>query len=216
MFKNGVEDRMPECQYCGTELDNRYNFCLNCNHQVKCINCGEMLVRDKQICFVCGQALVSESAVPGRFNEFTLEENHTENSASRLIKGRFSDDAVAHAATLLSGFTRSSPVAPSVPTHQPALNPLDTASNQEPGQSNKLTDEQEQTHLQNTLDAEEQDGADRSRALKLFRQHGENEVIPKLVDFKGKSWREQQRRFIILYVWAHNEIVGHPVPSETT
>ena len=62
--------------------------------------------------------------------------------------------------------------------------------------------------------AEEQDGSDRSRALKHFRTHGDNEVQPKLVDFKGKNWKQQQRRFIVLYVWAYNEILGRPVPSK--
>jgi len=206
---------VSECQYCRAELDDRYNFCLNCNRQTRCTNCKELLVRDKRICFICGQPLASEAVAQGQFNEFTLEENQTENSAHRLIKGRFSDDAVAHAATLLGSFTRSRPVAPYAPAYeQPALTPLASAEEQVPEQSNEPTDQRNQAPPPDTLAAGGQDSSDRSRALKLFKQHGENEVIPKLVDFKGKSWKEQQRRFIILYVWAYSEIVGHPVPSK--
>lgn len=207
---------MPECQYCGAELDERYNFCLNCNHQVKCTNCEQMLVRDKSICFVCGQPLASETTVQRSFNEFTLEENQTETSAHRLIKGRFSDEAFGHAAALLGGVTRSRPVAPPYASahRQPALTPLGTAEEQVPEQTNESFSQQEPTP-QGTLATEEQDGSDKSRALKFFRPHGENEIIPTEVDFKGQNWKEQQRRFIVLYVWAYSEIMGRPVPSKT-
>lgn len=50
--------------------------------------------------------------------------------------------------------------------------------------------------------------------MQLFKPHGENELIPKLVDFKGKSWKQQQQRFILLYVWAYSEILGRPAPSK--
>lgn len=146
---------MPECQYCGAELDDRYNFCLNCNHQVKCTNCGGMLVRDKQICFVCGQPLVSQTGAQGQLNEFTLEEEQTENSAQRRINGRFSDEAVAHAAALLGGLTRSGPIAPqapgtAMPYPQQALPSVDNEGEESAGQVSEHPGTQDQVHTQDT------------------------------------------------------------------
>ncbi len=34
-----------------------------------------------------------------------------------------------------------------------------------------------------------------------------------MVDYKGRSRKQQQERFILLYVWAYNEIIKEPVPD---
>lgn len=206
---------MPECQYCSAELNDRYNFCVNCTRQVRCLTCGEMLERDKRICLVCGQPLVAAMEEQEQLNEFTFEENQTDNSAHRVVKGRFSDSAVQHVTMLFGGLTRSRPAVPHAPVHQqPALTTIGSTEEQVPEQTTEFSDQRDQDTSRDTRVVEEQDDSDRNKALKFFRAHGENEIIPTEVDYAGQSWKEQQRRFIILYVWAYNEIVGHPVPSK--
>ncbi|NOK61363.1 MAG: hypothetical protein GFH27_549305n132 [Chloroflexi bacterium AL-W] len=54
--------------------------------------------------------------------------------------------------------------------------------------------------------------SEKSKASKYFQLHGESDVITKFNDFKGKKRKDQQERFIVLYVWAYNTILGKPVP----
>lgn len=207
---------VPECQYCGTDLDDKYNFCLNCNRQVKCLNCREVLVRDKMICLICGQPLVSQTGAQGQVNEFTLEEDRTESSAHRRISGRFTDEAFGNAAALFGGLTQSRNVDPHpTSSRQKPLTPIGGPPLEQSSEhADEFSDQRDSLRTQETFTPDERNGSDRSRALKLFRQHGDNDIIPTQIDFKGESWKEQQRQFVILYVWAYNEILGHPVPSE--
>lgn len=94
---------MPACPYCQFEISEEYNFCLNCDSQVKCTQCAKLLIPGKTRCFVCGNLLISKELPQTQMNEFTLEEEQTTKSASRRINARLSDDAFGQAASLFGG-----------------------------------------------------------------------------------------------------------------
>lgn len=206
---------VSKCVYCQSDLDDRYNFCLTCNQQVKCTNCNGELVRDKTFCFHCGQPLVSQTVYRGQANEFTLEEKQTKSSSHRRINGHFSDEAFGQVAALFGGLTGSRPVNP-LPTtyHQEPLIPIESSDGHVLDQTNELHGAGDRIPPHDPPASDDQDGSDKTKALELFKPHGENEVNAIAVDFKGKTWKEQQRRFILLYVWAFNEILGHLVPAK--
>jgi hypothetical protein len=83
---------MSKCPYCETQISEKYNFCLNCERQVKCKCCGELLVVGKSRCLVCGEGIVSQESSQAQMNEFSLEEKQTTKSASRRINARFSNE----------------------------------------------------------------------------------------------------------------------------
>ena len=48
---------------------------------------------------------------------------------------------------------------------------------------------------------------------KYFKVDGEV-LVSIHKDFKGTTWAEQQKRFIILYTWAYNKAFNKPVPNK--
>ncbi|NOK61364.1 MAG: hypothetical protein GFH27_549305n133 [Chloroflexi bacterium AL-W] len=95
-----------KCPYCTSDVPEKYNFCLTCQRQVKCLNCKESLLPEKNKCFVCGIVIGASQSSQTPMNEFTLEEKQTRTSAYRKINGRLSDNAIGEAATLFSGLYR--------------------------------------------------------------------------------------------------------------
>lgn len=202
---------MLTCPYCNTEVGEKYNFCRNCKRQVKCLQCKEPLEVNEVMCFVCGASSVTESASQTPMNEFTLEEKQTTKSSYRRINGRFSDAFGQNAAGLfgiqpqprfIPELTRNVP-----PYQQHVLSlPVDdrNAFADQPADIFAL-EEQGRPPLQ------QDDGRD--KALRFFEITGNDELIAKVTDYKGKTKKDQEQRFVILYVWAYSHIFSKAVPS---
>lgn len=204
---------MAECQYCGTELKEKYNFCLNCERQAKCTNCSELLLPNKQRCLVCGAILAERKMDVEPMNEFTLEEEQTADSAQRRINGRFTNKAFGHAAALFGGLPRSkiTPQSYEVPSHEGQA--LPSLEGQE-GTTNRIegsTDGQDLRSEEATPEKGREDGS--SEASRYFKLRGE-ELVSQFSDFKGPTKKAQQERFILLYTWAYNELVERSPTKE--
>lgn len=200
---------MPACPYCQFEISEEYNFCLNCDSQVKCTRCTKLLIPGKTHCFVCGNSLVSKELPQTQMNEFTLEEKQTTKSAYRRINGRFSDDAFGQAAALFGGMSTSNLISQSAEINSPPqkLLPLPQDNQDEGDQAvEDYSADQSSTPLSNK--------DDKDRALRFFEVDGEAELVAKITDYKGKSKKEQQQRFILVYVWAFQHIFSRAVPSK--
>lgn len=201
---------MPVCPYCKFEISEEYNFCLNCDSQVKCTHCAKLLIPGKTRCFVCGNSLVSKELSQTQMNEFTLEEKQTTKSASRRINARLSDDAFGQAASLFGGMPSSRLVPQTKRDTPPPLQkllPLPQDNQNEVDQAVEgYSADQSSTPLSNK--------DDRDRALCFFEVDGEAELVAKITDYKGKSKKEQQQRFILVYVWAFQHIFIRAVPSK--
>lgn len=208
---------MPKCQYCGAELDDRYNFCLHCDRQVKCTNCGEMLVPNKAFCFLCAQPLASQTVAHSHANQFTLEEEQTGSSARRRIDGRLSDEAFREAAALFVGLTqrRMVPQPPGTPLSYevPGIPPI-VGDEKIENAGDESVDQQGRSSKEDSPATSNRRDGTRDEALKYFRLRGEDDVMPQEPGFKGKTKRQQQERFILLYAWAYKHILGRPVPSK--
>ncbi len=202
---------MPACPYCNFEISEEYNFCLNCDSQVKCTHCAKLLVPGKTCCFVCGNPLVSKELPQTQMNEFTLEEKQTTKSASRRINGRLSDDAFGQAAALFGGMSPSRLVHQSAEINSPPSKKLLSLPQDNPDEADQVVEGYHSVEQSSTLSGNEDD---RDRAFQFFEVDGEAELVAKVTDYKGKTKKEQQQRFILVYVWAFLHIFGRAVPSK--
>lgn len=209
------EIEMSNCPYCEVKIDREYNFCLNCDRQIICIHCNYLLVPNKTICSKCGEPLVRQPQ--SQMNEFTLEEKQTRNSAYRHINGKFSDSAFGQIASLFGGMPQYKPISRlvEVNSHQKQNALLSSSNSQQTDiyQDSEI-DPQTQQEDANAFNGLSNKASSNNQANKYFRQTGKDEIIPKQVDFKGVKRRDQQQRFIILYIWAYYEIFTKPVPTQ--
>lgn len=203
---------MPACPYCQFEISEEYNFCLNCDSQVKCTHCAKLLIPGKTRCFVCGNSLVSKELSQTQMNEFTLEEKQTTKSASRRINARLSDDAFGQAASLFGGMPSSRLVPQTKRDTPPSLQKLLPIP--EDNQEEVVEQVIEGSHAVDQSTTPSGNDNDKDKALRFFKVNGEDELISKFTDYKGKSKKEQQQRFIIMYVWAYQHIFSRIVSSK--
>lgn len=194
---------MLSCPYCKRETSESYNLCENCEEQIRCAKCGSTLVAGRSKCLMCATpVLKSESVVT--INECLLEERQTSRSASRKVSVRFTDAAIEKAAPLLGGLVAIPRINGPHPTTRPVIAqptlPL-------PDDGNTIEQVSEPLH---SAPAPASDS--KTRALQFFEEEGEG-LVAKTPDFKGQSKKEQQQRFLVLYVWAYYHIFDRAVPS---
>lgn len=203
---------MPACPYCKSEINEKYNFCLHCDRQVKCTQCEELLVAGKTRCFVCGSPLISQELPETQMNEFTLEEKQTTKSAYRRINGRLTNNAFGQAASLFGGTSSPRLTTQAARTTPPPSQKLLPAflGNQE-----EVDDQAgEGSHPVDQFARPSQSDSDKDKALRLFEVDADDELVARATDYKGKSKKEQQQRFILLYIWAYQHVFGRAVPSK--
>jgi hypothetical protein len=203
---------MFACPYCNTEVNEKYNFCRNCKRQVKCTQCKEPLEVNEVMCFVCGSSSTSQEASQAPMNEFTLEEKQTTKSSYRRINGRFSDAFGQNAAGLF-GLMPQARLIPeprrNIPTYQQHVLPA-PIDNQDGFTDQPINNFDSDDQIVPPLPHDES----RDKALRFFEITGEEELVAKVTDYKGKSKKEQQQRFVVLYIWAYSHIFGRAVSSK--
>jgi len=95
--KNGSEDEtMCPCPLCEKSTPSDMNFCIECDGQIKCLECESRLFRGKSYCLKCGKALVSrqESVAQNHFvrtveGEGATYKEHTELHVTNDAVGIF-------------------------------------------------------------------------------------------------------------------------------
>jgi uncharacterized protein (UPF0128 family) len=201
---------MSTCPYCSTEIVEGYNFCVHCDRQVKCRGCGSLLLANKTLCLVCGVPLTSHLVATMPMNEYSLEETQTADTSSRSIKIKFTDNAIDKAGPLL-GIQATAPriIPQPVPVNVVAKAlPSGEVNNREVYNGSALN-KSEQISFSSSEDSLTE------RAQRFFEPYGEDQLTAIDPDMRGKSKKEQQQRFALLYVWAYQAIYGKGVPSKT-
>ena len=203
---------MFACPYCNTEVNEKYNFCRNCKRQVKCTQCKEPLEVNEVMCFVCGSSSVSQEVPQAPMNEFTLEEKHTTKSSYRRINGRFSD-AFGQNAGGLFGLMPPARFTPAprgnVQNYQQHILPTPLDSQEE-----FIEHPTDGFGFEDQLGSSSPRDESREKALHFFEVTGEDELVAKVTDYKGRSKKDQQQRFVVLYIWAYSHIFGRAVASK--
>lgn len=205
---------MEACAYCNSALSDKYNFCLNCNRQVRCVHCREMLVPNKPICFVCGKPVVASQDNAEPVNEFTLEEKQTRTTYYKKVQGKLTNTAFGDAASVFSGspsmrrpIVSVNPVIPANTNHQLSL----------PINSPELTFDGETVSQESVVPNTSSlvnNASTKDRAALFFEPDGEDALVPIVGDFKGENKGEQQRRYMLLFVHAYNFHFKRAMPSD--
>lgn len=201
---------MPNCPYCDVLIDEAYNFCTNCEQQVKCLTCDSHLVKDKSKCLKCGTSLSVSQTIVAPMNSFSLEEEQTENTYSRKLNLSFTDIAVDKVASTLGGYIPFNPLKSSKPIVSPQQLGLPFSSSSTDdnhfGESDELSEETIETKSENILDS--------NSSSSYFEKDEQGFLVSTNPDYKGKNKKLQQQRFSLLYVWAYKSILGEAVPHK--
>jgi hypothetical protein len=201
------------CPHCKTETSSEYNFCTTCDRQVKCLqlDCNKVLVAGKTFCFGCGKPLaaIATQAQPNRYIRDVKQrgqnyEEHTEFSVS--------DHAVSELAPFIAGqMTSRPPQRPFYPTK--AQNSVTTQQNQDAVQNALGQSDLPQLPPADDETQQEDNNGYKSEAMRYFVKDGET-LVAKHKDYKGTTWAEQQRRFILLLAKAYIDAFNKPIPSK--
>lgn len=189
-----------------------YNFCLHCDNQTKCLNpnCGKVLVTGKAFCLVCGLPVQATATQPSR-NKYRRVVKPGKYGEAEETDFDFTDHAATELAAAISSIIMGRPLQQApfqvranqvpMPTPLPAL--IENVTEQEPDNA-KPKEEAIQTSPANT---------DLQGAARFFTQSGDY-LVKEIWDYKGKTWADQQRRFILLYTAAYCAIFNKYVPSK--
>jgi hypothetical protein len=208
------------CPSCKAETLAEYNFCVNCDRQIKCLNptCNRVLVAGKTFCFGCGQPLALDSSDQ---NRYVRKIDQKGKEYHEYTEFSVSDEAVRELAPFIVGQMNSRP--PQRAFYQTRGNgspsPSDGSQNggalpgREALQLPPKTDEPDQSEQEHEGSEGEERKDAKEGASRYFIRDGDY-LVAKQKDFKGKSWRYQQKNFILLYASAYPQFFGKPVPSK--
>ena len=202
---------MSNCPYCDTQINEEYNFCLSCERQVKCLECGSYLFKDKSKCLKCGSLVKNAQPSSTPMNSFSLEEEQSDSNYSRKINLSFTDAAIDKVSYVLNGnvpLSISKKNNQSTQSQQQLTFPFaQVASDRNHLDNSEITNEE-------ILETTAKSVSDDNPAYNYFDKDSQGFFISTSHDYKGKNKKLQQQRFSLLYVWAYNSINGEPVPSK--
>jgi len=206
------------CPTCQNENPNRYRYCRACHCQTRCFSCGELLEPGAKMCFVCSEpvrAITTNAVSP---NAYSLRE-HTKTGAdgsqehSLEIELRVATEGLEHVGALYGvastgGYRRQSTV---TPVGRPPVAALVD------GRSVPIDDtDLQQPALRDALPAPA--SALQDDLLAPIRPHfhrvGDDDVVCSIANFRGKSNKENQCRFMVLYTLAYQDTLGHKLDRD--
>jgi len=200
------------CPTCHKDLPAAFNFCPHCKSQVKCRNleCQQPLVTGVDICVHCGTATQSITLQPLR-NKFTRVITQGKYGPSEKTDFDFTDHAATELASAIGGMVlgRQPPQPPyqTRPNHVQAqslpIALVETSAEQEPGATEPTHESPPPTPVND----------DPQGAARFFRRDGDYLLATKK-DYKGTTHAEQQRRFILLYASAYEQLFDKSVPNK--
>lgn len=168
-----------------------------------------MLITGKIRCYYCGSPIDMENQTV--LNEYTLREEHSGDNYKLDIQFKVSDNAIEKVGNLLLGNGTSNAV----------LNFRNRAADTVLGQPPQLVGSQPESSPElKKLPEKVAEADEKFQETESRKVIDLDEVFPiddrlelKVKDFKGKTKAEQQRRFILIYVWGYNKHFSSPVPS---
>jgi len=204
----GVE--MKRCPYCSAKINEQFNFCVECEQQVKCIACGNHLLPGKSKCLICGTSIMRGIHPSSSLNEYSFEEEQEEGTYKRQIYLKFSDVAIDKAGQYLARYIQPWPPREVI---GPGTEVTRTAPALEAGPEPSV--EAEVVPASTVAPQPAQQPSDEYDWVDTYTFKDGDRLEIKLVDFKGKTKAEQKRRLVLLYVWGYNRHFGQPVPSRS-
>jgi hypothetical protein len=203
---------MLACPYCHISTAEEFNFCAHCYKQVKCLNpdCQSILLADKPICLKCGRPVGTAMTDTTAPNRYVREVRQTKTTFLDRMELQATDAAVAFLAPVVGGQLQSRP--PRIVT-QPLANGT-TQNGKHDGQlalSIGAVPEEELPFDEAVVVVTPHKA---TMFARFFEMTGEKELTPNISDYKGESKKQQQERFILLFVGAYEEQFGTPVPSK--
>ncbi|WP_216327808.1 zinc ribbon domain-containing protein [Deinococcus aestuarii] len=207
---------MMTCPNCEHQTDANLNFCMHCYQQTKCIKCKNTLVKGAPRCLHCGESLVGSGAQASTQNTVHLEEKSErkgENYSNyRRLTISANDDAIPGFANALSGSLGA--------VHQPQRTITAETRRQQalpvaqqdgaPTASEEAIEEAEEVHVPQVLAPT----PELKQIGELFDRNSSGVIVSKEPDFKGKTQKEQQVRFTLLFAYAHEHLGGGGVSRE--
>ena len=201
---------MVNCPYCSADVIDDINFCIECENQVRCLNCGSILYKGKSRCLKCGESLKETATPVSEMNSYTLKRKVTRHSSSEEIEVKASDAAVGALMGKLP-FGANTPLQPlnlkEIPSTPPAL-----------------PSERERTiSLESKASVDEEDKFEEKSlhvltASSLFNKLSDDEIAPSKVlkDYiqNLSSKKEMQQVLTTMLVWAHKELNGENINRE--
>lgn len=207
------------CQHCGENTPSEYNFCVECEQQIRCLDssCGKAVYPGKEMCFGCGKSLTIKIANNQAPNHFVRKVKQSGNRYEEHTELSVSNDAVSVLAPLF-GSGQFMPI----PRQQQATVTKRPINNIGQGNLFALTPElssdapvrENGIDEQKTTEGPSELTSSKSPLSSYFTKDGDL-LVPRQRDFKGESWKHQQQNFIVLYTGAYNEIYGKPVPDRS-
>ncbi|MBD2094265.1 zinc ribbon domain-containing protein [Trichocoleus sp. FACHB-591] len=198
------------CPFCNSETPTEHNFCIICNQQTKCLSpsCGKKLVPGKPFCFSCGQAIAKLPSPSAQVNKYVRDIKQSGKTYEEYTEFSMSDHAVSEIAPFIVGQIISRP---QKGTHKIVPNAAVVPQQLSLGLEDALP---EMTALQ-LPEAPSAQTVETNLvgAASYFEQDG-GYLVANIKDFKGTTWAEQQKRFILLYAAAYNQICGQTVPDK--
>ena len=198
------------CPSCGSETPSRHNFCTICNQQTKCLNetCNAELVPGKDFCFSCSQTITKKLISQTQLNKYTRTVKQVGKSYEEHTELIASDCAVSELAPFIAG--QMTHIQGQKHLHSPNGS---TIRPQKVTVVNSPLVVEQTPQLPASNNESQQNQLSQIGASRYFECDGDL-LIATVKDFKGKSWADQQRRFILLYTEAHYKLFGKPVPSK--
>ena len=210
------------CQFCKKTTPADFNFCVECDNQIKCLSCSRKTYPGKTYCLACSKPLAEKPATNQAPNQYERNVKQDGDKYEEHTRFALSDNAVHEIAPFIVNQTmpgaKTRAIGPTPPNDQAngevtEDTTYEDATPKKPSQSDNTERRANEQGDGNTATAPETKSTSSSSLSKFFKQDGDALVAIEN-DFKGQNWAEQQRNFILLYTKAHEEILGKPVPDK--
>ncbi|WP_375443733.1 hypothetical protein [uncultured Fibrella sp.] len=212
------EEASVTCHLCGKQTPADYNFCVECDGQIKCIECGKKTYLGKDYCLACSKPLVIRSASSQAPNQYERSVEQDGDKYKEHTRFALSDKAVHEIAPFVVSQTMPGLKAQITPPIPPSLSNNQTidTSYEDLTAKEEIQNNGNQTEVKNTSTSSpssEEESLDKEVVKQFFQCDGDV-LVATDNDFKGESWAEQQRFFIVLFIKAYKELFNKAVPSK--
>lgn len=195
------------CQFCKELTPSEYNFCVVCDSQTKCLECGKKTFPGKDYCLSCSKPLVVKKNGSQAPNHYLRTVEQDGDKRKEHTEFSLSDKSVAEIAPFV--------VAQILPDNRigngPAALPPSTDESE-----TSATDVTPKTNIDGvpaSEDSKTEKPTVDTEKLRFFTEDS-GILVATIKDFKGKTWTEQQKNFLVLYCFYYKLVFGKPVPND--